>query len=452
MATTNNSFNGALKAYCIFVISVFNRRTQQSDGLPYEIKQQFKMESSHGYSQRYAQEIDWFAMNDIIERELSGMSLQANLLRAIEGDQRIGRHFDALVGTSEESLRFQFDAFLRSLNIRLWDVQGIEFNESEFEKMYEQLENSFHSDFFTFRCFAPIENFQMKEAMIELDPGFSITRFPDEDKQDILASSAQSGRSNKAIAFIENIFETYIVVPKVIGGLEQDRSSSSPGPYELARHKFDAACEALRLFQQGAIGFNYVWLKNTSWVLDGGTTIRWSSAPATFIGKPYVLPSGDNWRFREFWQKYNQSKGTNLARLDLALRRFDFGYQRTMPEDKIIDYMIALEALLLNKTEGQELGFRLSLRGSALLGSTPEERKTIYEELNVGYRERSNIAHGGSTKDVVKVSGRQIPFGDFVMMIEDRLRSTIKEFLFRAGKQTEAQVLNEIDKMIIARP
>ena len=132
-------------------------------------------------------------MKDIIERELSGMSLQANLLRAIEGDQRIGRHCDALVGTSEESLRFQFDAFLRSLNIRLWDVQGIEFNESEFDTMYEQLENSFHSDFFTFRCFSPIEHFQMEEAMIERDPGFSITRFPDEAKPDSLAASPQPG-------------------------------------------------------------------------------------------------------------------------------------------------------------------------------------------------------------------------------------------------------------------
>ncbi len=136
---------------------------------------------------------------------------------------------------------------------------------------------------------------------VRVNQGFSITRFSDRDKQEMLASSAQFGNANRGIAFVQNVFETFVEVPKVIG--DSKSNSSSPGPYEIARQQFDAACEALRLFQQGVVGFNYVWLKNTTWVLEGGTAIRWSSAPTPFLGEAYVLARANDEQFREFWKK-----------------------------------------------------------------------------------------------------------------------------------------------------
>ena len=68
-------------------------------------------------------------------------------------------------------------------------------------------------------------------------------------------------------------------------------------------------------------------------------------------------------------------------RVDLAMRRFNLAYERLMFEDRLIDYMIGLEALLLRSEEQQELGFRLALRGSRLLGHDPNARSGTFSRL-----------------------------------------------------------------------
>ena len=456
MAIKNSSFRDAVRDYCVAVLGVVSKQSSQMGGPPLAPRQRFTIEAFNRYSMRFVQEIEWFAMHDIIERALNGENVETHLLQTIQADPRIARHFDTLIGTSEGSTIFDFPMFLRSMNILLWENQQLgskqrhNLNEAAFNTMYEQIENSFYSDLFTFRCFAPVERFQMEEERIELDTNFSITRFPDKDRQHILEASALFGQSNRRTVANENIFEAFVEVPKLLGAINTTPSES--GPNKMARQQFDAACEALRLFQQGAVGFNDIWLQNTTWVLDTGTHIRGRSEPILFRGTPYFLTSAEKLQFERFWINYRQAKQVGRASLNLALRRFEIGYQRSMPEDKLIDYMIAFEALLLGKDVQQELSYRLSLRGATLLGSTPEDRKIIFEQLNLGYKERSKIVHGGSTKDTVKVAGAELTFGDFVVTIEDRLRSTIKEFLSRANKQSEAQMLKELDKIILTGP
>jgi|AP95_1055475.scaffolds.fasta_scaffold05073_2 hypothetical protein len=365
----------------------------------------------------------------------------------MEDDPHISKHFKTLVGTSEGTQQFDSSMFLRVTVIQLWENQGIDFNEPSFHEMYQKIENFFYTDVLTFRCFAPIEKFRMEGERIQLDANFSITRFPAKEKEEILTTSAHFGQQNRGVIFNENMFEAFVEVPKIIGG--DVGGDTNPGPHKLAKQKFDAACEALRLFQKGAVGFNYIWVQNVTWMPGAGTVTYGPLSPVFFVGDICTLTSAENGEFQEFWIAYQQAKQAGWTRLDLALRRFDFGYQRSMPEDKLIDYMIAFEALLLRKDERQELEYRLSLRGATLLGSNSVNRKVIFDELKAGYKERSNIVHGGSIKDKVKVAGEEKAFSDFIGSIEDRLRSTIKEFLFRSSRQSETQVLNQIDQSII---
>lgn len=63
--------------------------------------------------------------------------------------------------------------------------------------------------------------------------------------------------------------------------------------------------------------------------------------------------------------------------------------------DKIIDGVIALEALLLPNIK-TELNFRLSLRTSLLIGETENERVAIFNTIKKAYEHRSNLIHGES--------------------------------------------------------
>lgn len=78
-----------------------------------------------------------------------------------------------------------------------------------------------------------------------------------------------------------------------------------------------------------------------------------------------------------------------LDRLNRAGREFDFA-------DRAIDLGIALESLLLadSSAEQGELKFRLSLRGSYLFSTNPQERAATFNDLGTTYRLRSRAVHG----------------------------------------------------------
>jgi Apea-like HEPN len=122
----------------------------------------------------------------------------------------------------------------------------------------------------------------------------------------------------------------------------------------------------------------------------------------------------------------------------------NFGYERIRPEDRLIDYSIGFEALLLGDNR-QELSYRLALRGAALPGKTPEQREQIFDELNRAYGLRSDIVPGTTIKEPIHLSDRRISFDDFVASIEGYLRSAIKEFLTVCQHQNESAVIKTLD-------
>ena len=130
--------------------------------------------------------------------------------------------------------------------------------------------------------------------------------------------------------------------------------------------------------------------------------------------------------------------------------RFNFSYERVAPEDKLIDYLIGFEALLLRRDERQELEYRLALRGAFLLGTDMEERKKIFFHLKTAYRERSNIVHGGSVKKVVSMGDSNIQFGEFVYRVGEYLRAAIRKFLKLCEEQNESLVIKSLDEKIVA--
>jgi len=50
--------------------------------------------------------------------------------------------------------------------------------------------------------------------------------------------------------------------------------------------------------------------------------------------------------FLTFWELCQKVRKKKHNRIDLALNRFNFGYERPRSDDKLIDYSIGFEALL----------------------------------------------------------------------------------------------------------
>jgi Apea-like HEPN len=78
---------------------------------------------------------------------------------------------------------------------------------------------------------------------------------------------------------------------------------------------------------------------------------------------------------------------------DVGLHRFGLGATRDSKEDSVIDYVIALESVLLTGAN-QELSFRFRLFGGRYLAAGSESPRAILAELKDLYELRSNLVHG----------------------------------------------------------
>lgn len=90
-----------------------------------------------------------------------------------------------------------------------------------------------------------------------------------------------------------------------------------------------------------------------------------------------------------------------------ALHRFLLGRERYDLIDKLVDYVICWEAILLTQ-EGQplqlELGYRFSLNGASIIAASEKRKPKIedFKKFKAAYSARSIIVHGGSKEKIDK--------------------------------------------------
>lgn len=92
-----------------------------------------------------------------------------------------------------------------------------------------------------------------------------------------------------------------------------------------------------------------------------------------------------------------QLKGeAEKARLLLILSRLSQAKRRMQVEDKMLDLGIALEMLLLDDNEKDQLSLQFRLRGSWLAGKSDLDRLEKWSILQEIYNARSSVAHTGT--------------------------------------------------------
>lgn len=131
-----------------------------------------------------------------------------------------------------------------------------------------------------------------------------------------------------------------------------------------------------------------------------GTTTHGSRMPRQFEPFPgnvtvAVDPSARQ-QLHEMWPSVKEIMLSPSHYLSLPLRRLIDGLGRTRLDDRIVDYAIGLEALLLTASEKDELSYRFALRGATVLGGSGEDKHQAFQNLRDFYNARSTIVHGGS--------------------------------------------------------
>jgi hypothetical protein len=151
---------------------------------------------------------------------------------------------------------------------------------------------------------------------------------------------------------------------------------------------------ALRIFKPFAVStFPHIDLE-----IRNGETIHIHSAQFfaslydTTNGSVYALSEKEAEEFEEFCKLF--FKAINRAYMRTAINRFSNAYRKGFGGDRLVDYVIALEALFSENSE--EIGYKLRLRVPMFLGIRTEigERIRIREYVKTAYEIRSGIVHG----------------------------------------------------------
>ena len=134
-------------------------------------------------------------------------------------------------------------------------------------------------------------------------------------------------------------------------------------------------------------------------------------------------------------------------KLQIAIGRWIRSTANKDLEDKIIDLVIALEALYL--PDAGESTFKLAVRASWHLGEDRGNRAKLFKVFKELYKCRSKVVHGGEPKENVVIEGESVPMEKFITRAQDLCRDSIEKIMKQCLKEGEFPKNDYWDNLIL---
>jgi len=324
----------------------------------------------------------------------------------------LSRDIPPLAGSIAQIFPFHF------LDKYLENARRLQFEKEIFDNIYIDYETHLYMPRNSYRYFILLLNFQSESEKIELDGGITIHRVtPDviEKLWGILQFSDFFRR--------HEILNTKFMMEMIYQHPKGESIDSN-----IILNIFNKVISALRIYKEGVPYFDRLYhipLYYPS--MDIGATGQ-IIPRLTISNKKYNLKKEEESEFVKYW-KFFKDISENVGKheyINIALRRFNYALIESEQEDKLIDIMIALEALYLKELD--ELKYRLSLRIAILLGKTDEQRMIIKNFIGESYKVRSMVVHGKKIKKI-KIEDKHISLKELILKLKSYLRQSIYIFL-----------------------
>jgi hypothetical protein len=321
--------------------------------------------------------------------------------------------------------------------------QRIVFEEDELQKYVNELEAYFRGDEVIITSKHPMDGFYSNVERIDLENGLFIQRIPLNEREEFFSHIHYDSYFNKS-HILEN--EYWLINECALKG-------GSINEYANAIEK--EFLKFLRIFEGGGVENHYYQLESNYWNPDlfgvGGICGR---ADTFVVGHgDYIVQEDEIEQFTGLWRKYREIDFSQNRALNIAIKRFNDSFTRREVEDRIIDLMIAFEAMFLKEREKMELTFKLSLRTAIFLEDVDAERENLFEFMKKAYDTRSNIVHGVKTKDKIKVKRSinaeeydEYTLNEFVNKLEDIFRECLLKYIQKCRGYQINKLIDLMDK------
>jgi len=381
-------------------------------------------------------------------------------VECLQADANVRPHLDRMVGTSHSTHRIMANSILKSLVYAMFDDEGaLAFTDERFRSKWEKLVGFFGADQIPFKTVAPLPHLVAPAFPLRLNNELVLDRLTESEvtrcyqagviRPDSLQFPLIYGQVTVGI-------RRTVFLPKLIR-----RGDEPPEPLEaegegsfgnrpLSRGDLviDDVLSALRLFkntQIRAAGFTI------------GTDSPWLSGTTSYqvLGRwPYCrgfeLSENDVPQFLALWHLLEQ-RATNFR---FSIHRFNLAFDRGLLADRIVDLVIAAEALFLsdigNEPYRGELGYRLALRAAKFIEHQNYVEHGIFRLMRRAYIARSAIVHGGGLpRDTGLPDNPSAELSIFIDAIEELVRLGLRKALSMNENMRQAEFW---DALIFSKP
>jgi hypothetical protein len=322
--------------------------------------------------------------------------------------------------------------------------QSFVFNDRLCDELYKKYEDFFYSAERDLNPIAPLHNFKSELEVILLDENLKIRTICEEEQKQLWLDNLSMIPQHE-VPSIKLVLEARY---KVI--------AHRPDEMSYIKELFDMVISAMRLFKKGTVGYNRVFTK-IYWAcpISKASMSSGKNYYEPYHGTQYNLSKDEVEDLVKFWKAYKDVNFKKYSFIELAIKRFNLAHVRKDFEDKLIDMMIAFEALYLIHTDKAELSYKLAIRAAFVLGKdkNKSEQEKMYIFLKKAYDVRSGIVHGNKHlgQNKIKLSdGREISVQDFILQLEDYLRQSILHFINLSMKLNVKEMAKYLDRIMFS--
>jgi hypothetical protein len=284
----------------------------------------------------------------------------------------------------------------------------------------------------------PIWNL-ISETPVTIEDGLSIERMTDDDAifvlqlRGILGDLARHRYYDRVVRRDMCIRRRVRLAPVVLQAFPDPKARTAPDSQGFA--EVDDILSTLPLVGRGRVRagptLRHV-ITGPLWGIVSRTLIsRRTFSPSTVTiledsslpEPPLRIHGGGRDVLRRYWTVLHDQPA--LGTVGVALRRLRFAAEREIDEDRIVDLMIAAEALFIERSgDYDELRFRISINAAFFLENALSRRRAVFQTVRAGYDVRSQIVHG-DRPDTARIECRDVPLPEMVQRMEEIIRQAL---------------------------
>jgi len=421
----NKVFYDSAKSFVVAAMSLVLSYLEQGERIPTTPIERHVVDGDSSCRIDYVEQPDTWHFVYAHETQIRAIHEYDACVKIMQADAVISKHLDCLIGSSYSRFRMTAWDYLRNLLSRqlFKSQEKLRFDNEIFEKAYFDLEHFFYNETIPTIAFSPLHNFNSEVDSLELEEGLCIRKLKVKEREGLLDESRFSEFSLPEVLSLKYVIELTYETKKMFGEMEIGRL-----PEANPQEKINKLVIALRLFKPGVTGISIVRMRYDLDIPIMGTITQGSLSRGLYFGKEYNLTNAELEDFKRFWNELGSADYQGIA-----IRRFNYAYLRGDPEDKLIDVMIALEALFLKGEKGgASSGTTIAVACSILIGKNQLDREKIKKTLTRAYTIRNCIVHGSEYERIrtdAKTSAKFDTLPELVSEVEDYLRESIKKLL-----------------------